>query len=206
VKIKIYVIDLEIPPRVKRWGLRIGIPAVVLGVGAVAFASNPNFTTGEVLQASDLQTMSNAITALQASVTAGRFVVTINGAQYSVGATTYVGVTTTGGPNANGTYNGYQVGGSGSGYVGAKAICQTLSGPTAHMCSADELLRSAQAGVPIATGWYSSATRSTYTNSGQTWDCSGWDDQAGMDYGATWSGATPDFAPCNSFSAVLCCD
>jgi hypothetical protein len=26
VKINVYVIDFEIPPRVKRWGVRIGIP------------------------------------------------------------------------------------------------------------------------------------------------------------------------------------
>jgi hypothetical protein len=61
MKLKIVIVDFEIPPRVKRWALRVGIPAVVVaGASALAYASNPSFTSGEVLQASDLQTMSNA--------------------------------------------------------------------------------------------------------------------------------------------------
>ncbi len=56
MKINVDVIDLEIPPRVKRWGLRIGIPAVVLGTGAVALAGTPlhSWATNDTLQAVDL--------------------------------------------------------------------------------------------------------------------------------------------------------
>ena len=68
MKIKLIIVDFEISSRVKRWALRIGIPAaVVVGAGALAYASTlPTFTSGEMLQASDLNTMSSAIAALQA--------------------------------------------------------------------------------------------------------------------------------------------
>jgi hypothetical protein len=57
VKIKVYVIDLEIPPRVKRWALRIGIPAaVLLGGGAIAYATGlpVTWSSGQTLYAADL--------------------------------------------------------------------------------------------------------------------------------------------------------
>jgi hypothetical protein len=56
MKIKVYVVDFEIPPRVKRWGLRIGIPvAVLLGGGAVAYAAGlVTWSQGQTLNASDL--------------------------------------------------------------------------------------------------------------------------------------------------------
>jgi hypothetical protein len=41
MKVKVYVIDLEIPPRVKKWAFRIGTPLVALFVGGVAFAGLP---------------------------------------------------------------------------------------------------------------------------------------------------------------------
>jgi len=41
MKVKVYVIDLEIAPRVKKWALRIGTPIVALFVGGVAFAGLP---------------------------------------------------------------------------------------------------------------------------------------------------------------------
>jgi len=55
MKIKIIVVDFEIPPRAKRWALRMGIPAVVLGLAGVAYASLPHtFASGEVLTAANL--------------------------------------------------------------------------------------------------------------------------------------------------------
>lgn len=44
MQIKIYVVDLTIPPRVKRLALRIGIPLAVLALGGVAFADLPTST------------------------------------------------------------------------------------------------------------------------------------------------------------------
>ncbi len=54
MKIKICDIDLEIPARAKKWGLRIGIPALVLSVAAVALAAPVTFSAGQTLQATDL--------------------------------------------------------------------------------------------------------------------------------------------------------
>jgi hypothetical protein len=56
MKFKVLVIDFEIPPRVKRWALRTGIPAtVVAGAGAIAYAGVPIvFTSHGPLTAGDL--------------------------------------------------------------------------------------------------------------------------------------------------------
>ena len=76
MKLKVVIVDLAIPPRVKKWGLRLGIPvAVLLGGGAVAYASGlVTWSTGQTLQASDLNNnftyLSGEISALQTSVSA----------------------------------------------------------------------------------------------------------------------------------------
>jgi hypothetical protein len=56
MRLKIVVIDMEIPPRVKRWALRLGIPlALVLVGGAVAWAAGlVVWSDGQVLKAADL--------------------------------------------------------------------------------------------------------------------------------------------------------
>jgi hypothetical protein len=56
VKLKVYVIDLEVPPRVKKWVLRIGVAALLLGAATVAIAAAPlhMWATGDVLEATDL--------------------------------------------------------------------------------------------------------------------------------------------------------
>jgi hypothetical protein len=54
MKLKVYVVDFEIPPRAKRWALRLGIPAVVLFAAAAAFALPVTFTDGQTLKAADL--------------------------------------------------------------------------------------------------------------------------------------------------------
>ncbi len=71
VKVKVVIVDLEVPARVKKWGLRLGIPiGVLLGGGAVAYAAGlVSFTAGQTLTAQDLNTnftvLQNEITALQ---------------------------------------------------------------------------------------------------------------------------------------------
>lgn len=56
MKLKVYVIDLEIPIRVKRWALRSAALLLVLGGAAIAVAAGPLHTwaTGDTLQATDL--------------------------------------------------------------------------------------------------------------------------------------------------------
>jgi hypothetical protein len=68
MKLKVVIVDLEIPPRVKRWALRVGIPlGVVLGGGAVAWAAGlVTWTTGTTLTAADLN---NNFAYLQSEIT-----------------------------------------------------------------------------------------------------------------------------------------
>ena len=74
MKIKIAVIDLEIPPRVKKWALRIGIPlGVLFGGGAAAWAGGlVTWNSGQTLKASDLNAnfayLQSEITTLQGQV------------------------------------------------------------------------------------------------------------------------------------------
>ena len=183
MKLKIVVVDFEIPPRVKLWALRIGIPVALVGAGAIAHAAIP-FKTGDMLQAADLNTLAG-----------GRLVAAINGKSYSVGATKYVAQTVD-------TYTGALVGK----YAGAKALCETAAtSMSAHMCTAEELNRSAQAGIAMPTGWYSSM----FGPGGATditRDCQGWN-TAVTETGPVWvNGGFPSNQPCSASYAVLCCD
>jgi hypothetical protein len=73
MKIKIVVIDWEIPPRVKRWALRIAVPAVVVAASAIAYASVPiSFIAHGPLTAADLNAdftnLDGRVTALETLV------------------------------------------------------------------------------------------------------------------------------------------
>jgi hypothetical protein len=56
VKLKIYVVDLELGVRLKKWLLRVGVTVLLLGAAAVALAAGPLhvWSTGDTLQANDL--------------------------------------------------------------------------------------------------------------------------------------------------------
>jgi hypothetical protein len=74
MKLKFVVVDVEVPSRVKKWGLGLGIPlAVMLGGGAVAYAAGlMTWTSGQTLTAADLNNnfslLQSEITALQGQV------------------------------------------------------------------------------------------------------------------------------------------
>jgi C1q domain len=63
MNVKVVVVDLEIPPKVKKWGLRLGIPlAVILGGTAVAYAAGlVTWTSGQTLTAADLNANFSAL-------------------------------------------------------------------------------------------------------------------------------------------------
>jgi hypothetical protein len=84
MKLKMVIVDLEIPPRVKKWGLRIGVSVGVLTAGAVALAGTPLhvWNTGDTLQAADLnanfsnlqgqiQAFNNVVSALVTATASG---------------------------------------------------------------------------------------------------------------------------------------
>ena len=87
MKLKIYVIDFEIPARVKAWVLRLGILALLLGSAAVAIAAGPLhvWATGDTLQATDLngafKNLDDRVIALEAQAHApSAFHATLNAA------------------------------------------------------------------------------------------------------------------------------
>jgi hypothetical protein len=63
MKIKLVVIDLEIPHRVRKWAIRVGLPAaLLLGAGTVAYAGGlVSWSAGQTLTASDLNENFNYI-------------------------------------------------------------------------------------------------------------------------------------------------
>jgi hypothetical protein len=56
MKLKVVVVDMEIPPRIKRWALRVSVTVGVLAAGTVALAATPLhvWNTGDTLQAADI--------------------------------------------------------------------------------------------------------------------------------------------------------
>jgi hypothetical protein len=72
MKVKVYVIDLETPAKVKRWGLRVGIPlGLLLGGGAIAWAAGLHtWNQRDTLNASDLNGNFSALQSAIPMVTA----------------------------------------------------------------------------------------------------------------------------------------
>jgi hypothetical protein len=69
MKLKVVVVDLEVPPAAKHWLLRLGIPALVLGAAAVAYAGVPiTFKSNALLKADDLNTNFSALDARLAAL------------------------------------------------------------------------------------------------------------------------------------------
>lgn len=193
MKVKVYVIDLEIPPRVKRWVLRIGIPvAALLLMSVIAYASLPKtWSTGDPLTAADLN---GNFAALDKKA---RFVGSTDaGVSYSVGFTTYCGSTTQTTPSLGG-------------YVLAKAACQAACGGSgsAHLCSTEETLRSVEVGLSVPSGWIQQGNPIA-SGSYQIQDCEGFQTAQVASYGAYWASLVSEMSmiTCNTAMSALCCD
>jgi hypothetical protein len=123
--------------------------------------------------------------------TAGRMIVRSGGRQISVG----------------GIYCGYTAGMTASlgGYAGAKALCQTVCGdPAAHMCTGDEVERSAQLGG-VGFGWFSAGVATAVSGvSALADDCQGWTSSAATSYGHVFMDR-PYAVPCSMTYGVACC-
>jgi hypothetical protein len=193
---KVYVVEVKLPPRLKR-ALRFIVPALVLCAAVtVAYAAVPvSFNPNTVLTADSLNKNFSNLDQ-RVGVLEGRSIITKNGHKYSVGAT-YCGKTAA----TNGQIT--------NGYVGAKGLCESVAacGPSAsaHMCTAEEITMSAQLGITVEPGWYSSATHPTY-GTAHVDDCDGWTNNSTVD-GTVWTaGKFPDTSTCSGTHPVLCCD
>jgi hypothetical protein len=194
-------IRIDLSPRQKRVmraAVVGGTVIAALGLG-VALATVPNsFSSGQSVSANS---MNQNFTYLDSKA---RFVAALDGGQYSVGATHFCGIGPT---NTTGaiSYSGM------TGYAGAKAICAAATGcgpsATAHMCTGEELARSAQLGITPPTGWYSTYTWLITSGAGGAAsvqsDCIGWTSTTAM---GALGGAGPTVAACSTSEPVLCCD
>ena len=189
-------------PRLTRIALIIGVPlALAAGPQAVALALTlpKTFAQSDPVSAAEInanfKTLADGVTALEAKKTV---TVTLNGMQYSVGATAYVGGT-----------QGY-MGADIQGYTGAKRKCEAAfpSRPGVHMCTTEELARTAQVGIVVPNAsWYAAATRvGRDANSGVTNDCFGWTDSSAGNYSAVAVTVGFSVGTCNQLLPIACCD
>ena len=200
MRIKVYVIELS--PAGKRSLVLGGAIVLLLAAALRADANVPNaFTTGEMLSAAQMNANFADIDSWR-----GHPVVTKNGKEFSLGAI-YCGLT----PSTTGQIAG--------GYAGAKGMCQTAcSSASAHMCSAAEIVATAEASVTVVPlvpppdasvslyaggGWYSLTPD----------DCSSWTTNSDQIEGRCWNnGASCGSSGvafselCSSSLPVLCCD
>ena len=165
----------------------------MLGTAAVSLAVPVPFVSNTKLKADDLNKDFAATEAI-----------TVNGVTYSRAAV-FVKATTT---KYYGNMHTSTSGSGPTGYVGAKGICEALLTPskTAHMCTADELIRSAQLGKTLSSGWYATGVQDAQNNAQ---DCRSWTsaDGSAQGYeGAFLFNGVPGAQPCGTVGPILCCD
>jgi len=184
-----------------RFGL---VTALVIAATSIGYADVKHmFVKGDVVSAA---AMNENFADLDGRITAAR-VATNGTSSYSMGATKAC-------PAAPATDG--NIGNNVSGYTLAKKACEASCGSkTAHMCSAEEVVRLAQMGTPANPGWISTGLSST--TPGPTAvenDCQGWSSRVGMlanppntqQFGTVWTGGFASFATCNTTQPISCCD
>lgn len=130
--------------------------------------------------------------------TAGGMIVTSGGRSISVGGV-YCGATAA-------------MSGSLGGYTGAKALCETACGDSAaHMCSTEEIVRSAQLMIGIGGAWFAAGSSPIFvggascTTTCSLNDCQGWTTSNTWSAGSTWSSTAANYMACNTSQPVACC-
>jgi hypothetical protein len=176
------------PRVVARAILAIGL---LMPIAARALPTINSFTNGTVADATQVNANFVAVRTL-----------TVSGVSISVGATKYCGST----PDQT---NGAVVGGPTPGYASVKVKCQAAcsGSATAHMCSGEEMARSAQLGINVVSGggWFLSGA----TTPGVQGDCLGFTDATSEPslFGEIWTGLQGPLAvDCSAGHPILCCD
>jgi hypothetical protein len=176
---------IDVTPGTARRVAIVGTTLILVGVGAVAYASQIRFTSGQTLTAADLNNnfdeLYGRLAALEARPSTSAF----------CGAT----------PSA---YNGAQVGG----YSGAKTLCTAVCGGTnARMCTIHDVL-SLGPGASLPRAWFSGPipyqSQVAIPN-----DCLQWStgEATGTSRGALWDPTQTKWlvATCDTSLPVLCC-
>lgn len=215
---KIYVIDFEISARWKRILTWVGAPLLALSVTAVASAAVRHQLRAQTpIVALELnenfEDLDVRVTAASERSHNGKRI-SLNGIQCGKSAVPTAGTIV----DQNTATAGYE---------GAKLICQRALGCnslTAHMCTSEEMVRSAQIGAVLPGFYYwvsggqlvaSPAESMPYQLTG---DCHAWR-SSGNEIGNVWYGAAPDVCgvglsgPCPGYTTcsdttpfVACCD
>lgn len=190
-------IDLSpLQKRILRSAIVGGGVVAALGIG-LAIAAPHQWNTNDPLKAADL----NGLNVISYTTDAGTLT-------YSVGATKYCADSPT---TTNGaiSYAGF------TGYAAAKKMCETATGcsATAHMCTGEEVVRSAALTVAGSGlyGWYAGSYRSEDGTTGTGHpivDCSGYTYSGSNNGGPiaqspVWN---PTYDSCDQLHHVLCCD
>ena len=172
--------------RAIKWSLIAALtvaPVVAFGVPTTMPAqSGP-------IQASDFDEIYAAVNALENNPVrvAGSKRISLNAIHCGVTSTTFTGAL--------------------GGYPGAKAACESRCGSSsAHMCTPDEMVRTAQLGatMPSAEGWIAGGVNTS--GSATQSDCGGFTlATAGLD-GLTFTGTAPGRVDCSASLPILCCD
>ena len=202
------VIDLELSPlqkKVVRAAVVFSAVIGALGVG-LAIASPIDSTWIKDGKAVSATSLASNVTELDR-----RTLATSDAGAYSVGATKYCGQSAS-------AQSGVFSQGNLTGYPAAKAACAAAPGcsATAHMCSGEELSRSAQLGVqpPVNTLlWFSMMSYGALNPvSRAESDCSGWTFNAdSSQYGGAVSvdsqgSFKATVNACSAPLAIACCD
>jgi hypothetical protein len=168
--------------------------AILLAFGSVVTASPTTFAPGEPLGAAKLNS---------SLADADRRLAKLE-SRHDTGAT-YCGFTATATKGDLSALAGAQ------GYVGAKAACVKTCGgsPTARVCSADDMVRSASNGMTIRNGWFAAGVAVPYSSNGSVYyvtDCSAFTTASGTVMGQTWTPTGTNYHWCSEDYPVLCCD
>ncbi len=188
MKIKVYVVDLEISRERKQLTAKVGfVLALLFGFGSTVDAAPESFSAGEPLSSAKMNANFADIDGHLARIDARL----TGGGQYMVGSV-YCGATV---GSTAGDMSGF---GPTEGYLGARAACQKTckDSPTAHLCTSDEVARSATLGLVNGTGWFATITA----------DCVGFTDATSGAVGYRWQQTNAAQFLCNTTAPLLCCD
>ena len=201
-------LTIEIKPGTVRRVAVLGATFAIIGAAAIAYAVpipylvfqskktlgaaqlTDNFSNIEG-RLSNVESRLAALETFQSKAT--------NAGKYGVGAT-FCGSTLAG-------TDGKFMEGSATGYAAAKLKCEAVPtcSSSAHMCTTDEIVRSASLGKMVPTGWYSAGVRIAVQGEFAV-DCLGWTNNDPAYAGIAWGGKFPSTTGCNSKILALCCD
>jgi hypothetical protein len=182
-------IEIELTPVTARRIGRVVATLAIFGGGALVYASQTHFSSGQALTAAALNNNFDELYGAMSKPT-----VVKNGKSISLGGT-YCGKSAT-------PVDGAAVGG----HTGAKAKCEaSCASPTAHMCDAAEIVRSQQLGIalPSDKAWVNS-----FASSNTAVDCIAWTNGQANGVGMVWNVSPPILIvdACNLPYPIACCD